>query len=142
MLATFFKVFPNGIVWSNDENGTGYDAVLFGQVDPTVIDVDELQERLDRPEYAGVKQSLEDVGFHSRRGSAGDLRGARGRSGRMDEGRANQHRPQPASAISGRHVLEQLIRKRKSSTRSPGPTNSPKICLSATAPASACWRIG
>ena len=32
VLATFFKVFPNGIVWSNDENGSGYDAVLFGQV--------------------------------------------------------------------------------------------------------------
>ena len=64
VLATFFKVFPNGIVWSNDENGSGYDAVLFGQVEPTVIDVDQWQERLDRPEYAGVKQSLEDVGFH------------------------------------------------------------------------------
>jgi spermidine synthase len=65
VLATFFKVFPNGIVWSNDENGTGYDAVLFGQVQPTVIDVNQLQDRLDRPEYAAVKQSLEDVGFHS-----------------------------------------------------------------------------
>jgi len=65
VLATFFKVFPNGIVWSNDENGTGYDAVLFGQVEPTVIDVNALQDRLDRPEYAAVKQSLEDVGFHS-----------------------------------------------------------------------------
>jgi spermidine synthase len=65
VLATFFKVFPNGIVWSNDQNGEGYDAVLFGQVDPTVIDVNQLQERLDRPEYAEVRQSLEDVGFHS-----------------------------------------------------------------------------
>ncbi len=65
VLATFFKVFPNGVVWSNDENGTGYDAVLFGQVEPTVFDVDKLQARLDRPEYAAVKASLEDVGFHS-----------------------------------------------------------------------------
>jgi spermidine synthase len=65
VLATFFKVFTNGIVWSNDENGSGYDAVLFGQVSPTVIDVNEWQERLDRPEYAGVRQSLEDVGFHN-----------------------------------------------------------------------------
>ena len=64
VLATFFKVFPNGIVWSNDENGSGYDAVLFGQVEPTVIDVDQWQERLDRPENAAVKQSLADVGFH------------------------------------------------------------------------------
>ena len=65
LLATFFKVFPNGIVWSNDENGSGYDAVLFGTVEPTVIDVDQWQERLDRPDNAGVRQSLEDVGFHS-----------------------------------------------------------------------------
>ncbi|MGA2544779.1 MAG: fused MFS/spermidine synthase [Verrucomicrobiota bacterium] len=65
VLATFFKVFPNGIVWSNDENGAGYDAVLFGQVEPTVIDVDQWQERLDRPENAAVRQSLEDVGFHN-----------------------------------------------------------------------------
>ena len=65
VLATFFKVFPNGVVWSNDENGTGYDAVLFGQVEPTVIDVDKLQARLDRPEYADVRASLDDVGFHS-----------------------------------------------------------------------------
>ena len=64
VLATFFKVFPNGIVWSNDENGSGYDAVLFGQVEPTVIDVDKWQERLDRPENAAVKESLEEVGFH------------------------------------------------------------------------------
>jgi spermidine synthase len=51
-------------VWSNDESGAGYDAVLFGQVEPTVIDVDKWQERLDRPENAAVRQSLEDVGFH------------------------------------------------------------------------------
>ena len=33
VIATFFKVFPNGIIWSNDQNGQGYDAVLFGSVD-------------------------------------------------------------------------------------------------------------
>ena len=31
LIATFFKVFPNGILWSNDADGEGYDAVLFGQ---------------------------------------------------------------------------------------------------------------
>ncbi len=65
VLATFFQVFPNGVVWSNDENGAGYDAVLFGTVEPTVIDVDKWQERLDRPDNAEVRQSLADVGFHS-----------------------------------------------------------------------------
>ncbi len=65
VLATFFRVFPNGVLWSNDTNGEGYDAVLFGQDQPTRIDVDALQARLDLPENAPVKQSLDDVGFHS-----------------------------------------------------------------------------
>ena len=64
IIATFFKVFPNGIVWSNDDDsGDGYDAVLFGQAGPTQFDLDEIQARLDRPDYARVKQSLADVGF-------------------------------------------------------------------------------
>jgi spermidine synthase len=63
VIATFFKVFPNGIIWSNDIKGEGYDAVLFGQVEPTKIDVDELQARLDRNDYRRVKESLEEVGF-------------------------------------------------------------------------------
>ena len=65
VLGTFFNVFPNGIFWSNDFGGDGYDAVLFGQVQPTQFDVDQLQARLDRPDYAEVKASLEDVGFHN-----------------------------------------------------------------------------
>lgn len=63
VIATFFQVFPNGILWSNDREGFGYDAILFGQVDPTVIDVDVLQRRLDRLDHERVKQSLHDVGF-------------------------------------------------------------------------------
>jgi spermidine synthase len=63
MIATFFKVFPNGILWSNDSNGEGYDAVLFGQVEPTQIDVDKLQDRLNREDHALVKRSLQEVGF-------------------------------------------------------------------------------
>jgi spermidine synthase len=65
VFATFFKVFPNGVFWSNDIGGEGYDGVLFGQVEPTQIDMDKLQERLDRTDYTNVKQSLDDVGFHS-----------------------------------------------------------------------------
>jgi spermidine synthase len=63
VIATFFQVFPHGIVWSNAREGYGYDAVLFGQVEPTVIDLDRLQRRLDRPDHELVKQSLRDVGF-------------------------------------------------------------------------------
>ncbi len=65
LIATFFKVFPHGILWSNDKDGEGYDAVLLGQVEPTRIDVDALQDRLNRPDHARVKQSLAQVGFQS-----------------------------------------------------------------------------
>src|SRR6185295_11907989 len=63
-LATFFEVFPNGTLWGN-ENGGGYDAVVLGQVEPARIDVDALEERLNRPEYRKVAESLFDVGFNS-----------------------------------------------------------------------------
>ena len=63
VIATFFAVFPNGMLWSNERDGTAYDAILFGQVEPTVIDLDEFQRRLDRPDHERVKQSLRDVGF-------------------------------------------------------------------------------
>ena len=62
-IATFFDVFPNGTIWANDNNGQGYDVVLLGQVEPTKIDVDALQARLNRPDYATVRESLQQVGF-------------------------------------------------------------------------------
>jgi spermidine synthase len=65
LIATFFKVFPDGILWSNDSEGAGYDAVLFGQVGRSHFDVPALQARLERKDHARVKASLEDVGFHS-----------------------------------------------------------------------------
>jgi spermidine synthase len=64
-LATFFSVFPQGTVWSNNINGDGYDLVLMGRQDDKPIDVDAMQQRLDRPDYAPVAASLGDVGFHS-----------------------------------------------------------------------------
>jgi spermidine synthase len=64
-IATFFDVFPNGTIWANESNGGGYDIVLLGLDGPTSVQVDELQQRLDRPEYLGVAKSLSDVGIHS-----------------------------------------------------------------------------
>jgi len=62
-LATFFEVFPGGMIWSNDNNGEGYDTVLLGQVEPTKIDVDRMQQRLDN--QASVARSLREVGLPS-----------------------------------------------------------------------------
>jgi spermidine synthase len=64
-IATFFEVFPNGSLFVNNVNGGGYDLVMLGQADDTVINVDELSKRLESPEYAGVAQSLREIGFYS-----------------------------------------------------------------------------
>jgi spermidine synthase len=63
VVATFFSVFPDGVIWSNDDNGSGYDAVLFGRAEPTRFDLDALQARLDRPDHAEVRNSLREAGF-------------------------------------------------------------------------------
>jgi spermidine synthase len=39
--------------------------VLLGQVEPLRIELDEMEERLHRPDYARVLQSLNEVGMHS-----------------------------------------------------------------------------
>jgi len=64
-LATFLDVFPYGTVWSNTVGGAGYDMVFMGQAEPLHIDLDELQQRLDRPDYAPVVESLRDIGINS-----------------------------------------------------------------------------
>ncbi len=63
LISTFFKVFPNGIFFSNDLGGVGYDAVLLGSPEPTRMNIDKLQELLSRPAYASVRNSLTEVGF-------------------------------------------------------------------------------
>jgi spermidine synthase len=73
VISTFFQVFPNGIFFSNEMNGEGYDAVLLGQVEPAQINLDELVERLNRDDYRRVKESLMDVGFGTMGGAAIDL---------------------------------------------------------------------
>jgi spermidine synthase len=80
-IGTFFEAFPNGVVWGNTNNGQGYDLVLLGQVEPIRINVDEIQARLRRPEYATLAKSLQEIGFYtavdlfsSYAGQASDLR--------------------------------------------------------------------
>jgi len=41
-IATFFEVFPDGIIAGNTFRGVGYDVVLLGQAGPMRIDLDEL----------------------------------------------------------------------------------------------------
>lgn len=61
-IATFFEVFPNATIWANNVGGEGYDVVLLGQAEPTKIDVDQVQARLDRDR--SVAESLAEVDIH------------------------------------------------------------------------------
>jgi spermidine synthase len=64
-LATFFDVFPTGTLWGNPNSNGGYDTAVLGQAEPPKIDVDAIQQRLDRPDHAMVVSSLHEVGFIS-----------------------------------------------------------------------------
>jgi spermidine synthase len=62
-IGTFFEAFPNGMIFANTYYGEGYDLVLLGQVEPTRINLDKIEARLARPEYAPIRQSLNEVGM-------------------------------------------------------------------------------
>jgi spermidine synthase len=64
-VATFLEAFPNGMIFGNTSQGAGYDMVLLGQVDPTVINLDEIQAKLARPEYLPIAQSFADIGMYN-----------------------------------------------------------------------------
>ncbi len=63
-IATFFQAFPNGTIWGNlSGDGEGYDTVLLGQAEPLKVNMDDIEERLERPDYKAVAESLKEVGF-------------------------------------------------------------------------------
>ncbi|MDQ8165348.1 MAG: fused MFS/spermidine synthase [Gemmatimonadota bacterium] len=64
-ISTFLSVFPNGMVFGNEYQGGGYDVVLLGQKQDGPINIDLIEERLAKPEYAAVRQSLAEIGFYS-----------------------------------------------------------------------------
>jgi spermidine synthase len=64
-IATFFNAFPEGSLWANTIDGRGYDMVFLGQVGPLKIDLDAVAQRLGRPDYAPVAQSLREIGVYS-----------------------------------------------------------------------------
>jgi len=85
-LATFFEAFPYGTVWANTVNGQGYDMVFMGQLEPLRIDVDEIQQRLERPDYRLVAESLRDVGVGSAMELLGTYAGQRADLGEWTKG--------------------------------------------------------
>ena len=110
-IATFFEVFPNGVIWGNTHQGRGYDTVLMGTVDPPHFNVDEWEARLNSPPYAAVKDSLREISIYSAAdlfaNYAGRAIGHEGVSRRC----ADQSRPRFAPAISGRAGTESLPKR-------------------------------
>jgi spermidine synthase len=64
-IATFLQVFPHGSIWSNDIEGEGYDVVLLGHPEPIRIDVDALQQRLEREDHRLVLSTLKELDLGS-----------------------------------------------------------------------------
>jgi spermidine synthase len=85
-LETFFEAFPNATVWSNTRDGLGYDMVFMGQAGPLKINLDEVQQRLERPDYAPVLQSLRGVGVNSSFDLFGTYAGQRADLGKWTKG--------------------------------------------------------
>ncbi len=64
-VATFMEVFPYGTIWANTVNGQGYDMVFLGPAEPLKIDLDQVEQRLERPDYAPVATSMREIGVNS-----------------------------------------------------------------------------
>jgi len=90
-LATFFEAFPNATVWANTINGQGYDMVFMGQVGPFKVNIDEIEARLNRPDYQLVAQSLRDIGINSATDLFATYAGQRSDLGRWTEGADINH---------------------------------------------------
>lgn len=121
-MASFFRVFPHGLVFGNTFDGRAEDTVLVGTVDPPSIDVDVLEAALLEPALAPVRRSLGEIGIYS----MVDLFG-------RYAGRASELRPWLADAVLnrdrdlrlqylaglgfnrhlGRRIYEELLRYRR-----------------------------
>lgn len=64
-IATFFEVFPHGLIFGNTFDGRAEDTVLVGTVEPPSLDVDELESAYLEPPHAAVRRSLGEIGIYS-----------------------------------------------------------------------------
>ncbi len=64
-VATFFDVFPNGVVWGNTFDGQAEDLVLMGSVEPLALDLGWMEWGWRQPEYAAVRRSLGEIEIRS-----------------------------------------------------------------------------
>ena len=64
-IASFMAAFKYVEIFANRVDGGGYDLTLLGHETPLVLDVAGAEARLALPEYALMRQSLNEVGFPS-----------------------------------------------------------------------------
>ncbi|MCF7974552.1 MAG: fused MFS/spermidine synthase [Phycisphaerae bacterium] len=76
-IATFFEALPYGTIWSNDNEGEGYDLVMLGVLAPMRIHMGDLDDRLKRPEYKDVLESLKGIRIKSALSLLGTYAGSR-----------------------------------------------------------------
>ena len=135
-MATFFDIFPQGTVWSNETpTGEDDDVVLLGRETPVRIDVDALERRLDRADHAAVAASLREVGFDSAAGLLATYAGC-GPDLRpwLRDAQINRDRNLRLQYLAGMRpdlqeaplIYEQMLRYRKSPRELPtGPALNP-----------------
>ena len=63
-VATFFDVFPEGLIFGNTFDGSALDTVLVGPIDAPEIDLDGIDATLRLPGFGPVVRSLGEIGLH------------------------------------------------------------------------------
>ena len=64
-VATFFHTFPDGVIFGNTFDGSAFDTVLVGPVQPLAIDLETIDRSLALPGFARVVRSLGEIGMYS-----------------------------------------------------------------------------
>ncbi|HEX7796033.1 MAG TPA: fused MFS/spermidine synthase [Vicinamibacterales bacterium] len=64
-VATFFKAFPEGLIFGNTYNGAAFDTVLVGPVAAPEIDLEAIDGALRLPAFERMARSLGEIGMYS-----------------------------------------------------------------------------
>ena len=114
-IATFFAVFPDGLIIGNTFTGTlATTLVLLGQVGPTEIDLDKVDAELSSPAFADVTRSLREI----RISSAVELFGNYAGQSRRPQGIHGRCGHQPRSRSETCSTGDSALRNAENATRS------------------------
>lgn len=101
-VATFFQVFPEGLIFGNVFEGHAIDSVLVGQAKAPAIWVDEIEGMLRHPAYAAVDSSLIQAGIYGAVDLFGNYAGrARDLTGWLADAEVNHDRDLRLQYLAG-----------------------------------------